>query len=99
MCITSFRGNPTVGPTLRTSRSRGRRTNPLRSDLRRARWVRRSAGEGRSQLEQVVGGADEAPFAVHGLHSPPGEGSIATVGLDVAEDGLDDDFASPEAIS
>jgi hypothetical protein len=43
-----------------------------------------------------VGGADEAPFALDGRHAPAGEAPVAAIGLDVAEDGLDDDFAALE---
>jgi len=49
-----------------------------------------------SQFEEVVGGADEAPFAVDGGQATESELPVSEVGFDVAEDGFD--AVSPFAI-
>src|SRR5205814_707898 len=41
------------------------------------------------ELEEVVGGGDELPFAVHGGHAATGEASDAAVVFGLAEHGLD----------
>ena len=40
-------------------------------------------------LEQVVGGADQFPFAVRGGQASSGDGADTSVGFDLGEDGLD----------
>lgn len=45
-----------------------------------------SGGARGAEFEEVVGGADQPPFALHCIEATAGESSVAEVVLDVAED-------------
>ena len=49
--------------------------------------------EGRPELEHIVRGTDQCPFAAHLPHSAQQELSIATALLDLAEHRFDNRFA------